>query len=103
MSILSGKGSSIWRASVALLIATALWGIASLSNTYETTLNVPLDLELPSDLALAQEAPQSIEVTVRARGWSLLKMLATGHTEVIVRPEVRKGVDDQIVTLTGKD
>jgi hypothetical protein len=95
--------SVIWRAIVATLIAIALWGIASLSDTYETTLNVPLDLELPPDLALVQEAPQSIELTVRARGWSLLKMLATGRTEVIVRPEIGKGADEQVIMLTAKD
>jgi hypothetical protein len=93
----------VWRAMVAVLIAMALWGIASLSDTYETTVNVPFDLELPADLAPQQEAPQFIEVTVRARGWSLLKMLATGRTEVVIRPPLHGGAEDQVITLTSRD
>jgi hypothetical protein len=88
---------------VATLVAIALWGIASLSDTYETTLNVPLALELPPGLALLQEAPRYIEVTMRASGWSLMKMLATGRTEIRIRPGTRSGPGQQIVRLSGRD
>ena len=39
----------------------------------------------------------------RAKGWSLLKMLATGRTEIAIRPVTRGKGDEQTITLTSRD
>jgi hypothetical protein len=80
--------SVIRRAAGAVLFAVVFWAIVSLSDQFNTTLEVPLRVELPSNQALTEPIPAMITITTRATGWSLLKMLAAGRVECVVYPPV---------------
>ncbi len=81
--------SLILRVIGATLFAAVLWTIVSLSGQFDTMLDVPLSVETPADQALVETIPQSIRVRVRASGWNLLKILATGRVECVLRPLVQ--------------
>ncbi len=89
--------SVIRRVAGAVLFAVVLWCIVSLSNQYTTTIEVPLRVELPASQALTQPIPQSIMLTTRASGWSLLKLLATDRTECVVYPPRTQASDEESV------
>lgn len=80
--------SVIRRIAGATLFAVALWVIVSLTEEFDTTLDVPLSVELPPNLALARPIPQSLRVRTLVTGWGLLKIRATGRMESILRPLV---------------
>lgn len=79
----------VLRVAGATLFAIVLWGIVSLSDQFDTTLDVPLNVDPPPDHALTEPIPASIKVRIRASGWNLLKMLATGRVECVLRPMIR--------------
>lgn len=73
----------------ATLFAVVLWGIVSLSDQFDITLDVPLSVETPPNFALADAVPASIKVRVRASGWNLMKILVSGRVESVLRPQLR--------------
>ncbi len=83
----------------ALVFAAALWGVAALSDTYVSTIPVPLRVYLPPDQALIEPVQQYIHVTLRADGWSLLKLAATGATETTLRPIVSPNQEERAVSI----
>lgn len=95
--------SVIRRIAGATLFAIVLWLIVSLADQFDTTLDVPLLVEPPPNLALARPIPTSLRVRWRASGWSLLKMMATGQMESVLRPLPRQtGADSQVVVSYGR-
>lgn len=95
--------SVIRRIAGATLFAIVLWAIVSLTEEFDTTFDVPLTVESPPEMAPAHPIPQSIRVQTRATGWSLLKMMATGRIESILRPppSISPG-DSQLVIGYGR-
>lgn len=73
----------------AVFFAALLWGITALSDIYISSMSLPLRVDLPPDQALIEPLPSTIQVTLRASGWALLKMKATGQTECVLHPAVR--------------
>ncbi|MBL7986840.1 MAG: hypothetical protein JNJ94_02095 [Chlorobi bacterium] len=81
--------ASVWRVLGAVFFAALLWGITALSDTYISSMSLPLRVDLPPDQALLEPLPSTIQVTLRASGWALLKMKAAGQTECVLHPAVR--------------
>ncbi|HBB93612.1 MAG: hypothetical protein A2X22_05335 [Bacteroidetes bacterium GWF2_49_14] len=57
-----------------IMIATALWFLRALENTYETQINHPVRYtNLPDDYVLLHPLPNRLELDVEALGFSVLK------------------------------
>jgi hypothetical protein len=93
----------VLRVAGATLFAIVLWGIVSLSDQFDTTLDVPLDVDPPPNRALTEPIPASIKVRIRASGWSLLKMLASGRVECVLRPTAGEGTGEVAVGFGRRD
>ncbi|GEM_PF-1090533 len=57
---------------LAFLAAFALWLYVRLERTYVITLQIPLQIELPSGLALAATVPSTVVAYVQGSGWQML-------------------------------
>ncbi len=80
------NGQSIRRVLGATFCGVALWTFVSLSNSYETTIDMPLRVDLPGGLALVQPIPSSLRVVVTGTGWTLLKTMVRDNSQFVVRP-----------------
>lgn len=78
--------TSVLRVAGAAFVAIVFWLLVSLSDTFVRTVEVPLRVELPTNQALVQPVPPAIHLTVRASGWSLLKMVTIGQTYCLLTP-----------------
>lgn len=87
----------VLRVAGATLFAIVLWAIVSLSDQFDTTIDVPVDVDPPPNRALTEPIPSSIKVRISASGWSLLKMLATGRVACVLRPTPPLGAE--VVTI----
>lgn len=58
-----------------VVFATALWGYTSLNSEYQTLVEVPLSVKLPSSRALEAKLPPNIYVDVRGSGWNLFNLI----------------------------
>ncbi len=67
------------------MIAVSLWTITSLSAEYTWTLDIPLRVNLPTTRALVQPVPEKVDMTVRATGWTLLRLI-TSKLSVVLSP-----------------
>lgn len=81
--------ANLWRVLGAVFFAAFLWGLTALSDTYFSSLSLPLRVDLPPDQALIEPLPSTIQVTLRASGWALLKMKAAGQAECVLHPSAR--------------
>ncbi|HVZ40644.1 MAG TPA: hypothetical protein VHI13_15295 [Candidatus Kapabacteria bacterium] len=95
--------SLILRATGATIFAVVLWGIVSLSDQFDTVLDVPVSVETPADRSLVHPLPGSIKVRVRASGWSLLKMHATGRMECLLRPVVVGDTSERVIGFNRRE
>jgi hypothetical protein len=95
--------SAIVRVAGATLFAIVLWGIVSLSDQFDTTLDVPLGVDPPPNHALTEPIPSSLKVRIRATGWNLLKMLAAGRVECVLRPTIRTNGTEVAVGFGRRD
>lgn len=55
----------------AFVFAIALWGYTSFDDTYNTNIDVPVEVILPANRALKNDIPDQIGVQVRGNGWDL--------------------------------
>lgn len=66
---------------ISFIFALALWLYISLSDNYVVNLSIPINLKLSQKQALASEIPNTIDVTLRGKGWDLLTVIL-GHKPV---------------------
>lgn len=83
----------------ATFCGVALWTFVSLSNNYEATIDMPLRVELPGGLALAQPIPASLRVVVSGTGWTLLKTMVRDNSQFVVRPSGHVLGNDQMMGI----
>lgn len=58
-----------------LLFAIALWGYTSLNADYQTIVEIPFHVKLPSTRALEATPPRSVYVDVKGTGWNLFNLI----------------------------
>ncbi len=57
-----------------LLVSTAFWFLSTLNETYEKEVKVPLTItDIPQNIVITEELPDSIKVTLRDKGFNLIK------------------------------
>jgi len=66
------NSKSFWGA---LLFSIALWCYTSLNAEYQTIVEVPLTIKLPSNRALEVPPPQNVYLDVRGTGWHLFNLI----------------------------
>ncbi len=57
---------------ISFIFATALWLYISLSDVFIINFSIPVNVKLSQKQALASELPNSIDVTLKGKGWDLL-------------------------------
>ncbi len=73
--------------SVALIIALSLWFIVNLSRDFNVSIDVPILLtNLPQDVTVSSEVPESARVTLTGEGWNLIAVY-TNPPRVYVNAE----------------
>lgn len=60
---------------LSLIFAFALWLYISLNLSYSLDLSIPVEVQSSTSQALSEEIPNSIDVTVKGKGWDLLNIL----------------------------
>lgn len=58
-----------------LLFAIALWAYTSLNADYQTIVEIPFQVKLPSNRALEAAPPPSVYLDVRGTGWNLFNLI----------------------------
>lgn len=58
----------------AFLFAFALWFYINLNQSYSLDFSIPLDVQTSKTKALSEEIPNSIEVTLKGKGWDLMNI-----------------------------
>lgn len=94
---------SVLRVVGAACVAIVFWLLVSLSDTFVRTIEIPLRVELPPNQALVQPVPAAVHLTVRASGWSLLKMVTFGQTLCVLTPVVRVVDTPKVVKVTNTE
>ena len=73
--------------SVALFFGLCLWFIVNLSRDFNVTIQVPIVLSnLPSDVTISSEIPETASVVLTGEGWSLISVY-TNPPRVLVNAE----------------
>jgi len=73
--------------SVALFFALCLWFIVNLSRDFNVTIQVPIVLSnLPSDVTISSEIPETASVVLTGEGWNLISVY-TNPPRVLVNAE----------------
>ncbi len=57
------------------VVSLALWMYINLSSSYSVDLIIPVEIQSSKSQALSEEIPNSIDVTVRGKGWDLLSLV----------------------------
>lgn len=57
---------------ISFIFATALWLYISLSDVFIINFSIPINVKLSQKQALASDLPNSIDVTLKGKGWDLL-------------------------------
>lgn len=70
---------------VSFVIALIIWVGVSLSNDYYYTLSLPLKItNLGNEYAIAEELPEKMTIKLKARGWKLAALLASGSNDFLI-------------------
>lgn len=70
---------------VSFVIALIIWVGVSLSYEYYYTLSLPLKItNLGNEFAVAEELPERMTIKLKARGWKLAALLASGNNEFLI-------------------
>lgn len=95
---------TIWRVAGATFVALVLWSVTSLSDTFVWTLQVPLTVELRPDQALVRPVPRTVDVTMRATGWTLMKLIAGGGASFEIYPSrTSAGRTEYVESLSSRE
>ncbi|MCB0711834.1 MAG: hypothetical protein KDD67_05860 [Ignavibacteriae bacterium] len=71
----------------ATIIALALWGILSMSQTYSWDIYIPLEVRIDTTKeTLAESVPRTIRITARADGWTLMQVALSGDARCLLTP-----------------
>ncbi len=92
--------TSFFRVTGAAFVAIVLWLLVSLADTFVRTIEIPLKVELPPGQALVQPIPPAVRLTVRATGWSLLKIVTFGQTYCVLSPVTRVVDTPRVIRVT---
>ncbi len=65
-----------------IVFAIALWCYTSLNETYNTVVQVPLNLNMPQTRAIENAIPVDINVQVKGNGWHLFNLLFFNNNKV---------------------
>lgn len=66
---------------VSFVFALALWIYISLNMTYTVDISIPVDIKTSSAQALTDELPNTIDVTVKGKGWELISIFISKSTK----------------------
>jgi hypothetical protein len=69
---------------VCFLVASGLWIYASLREDYAMTVELPLEIKLPTNRTIETALPAAVRVRVQGTGWSLLNMNLAGDPRCVV-------------------
>lgn len=59
----------------ALIFSIALWLYTNLNEEFQTTVSVPLKIELPKDKAIEKDIPEHLNIMVKGTGWNLFNLI----------------------------
>jgi hypothetical protein len=77
----------------AMLFSVALWFIVNMGRDYNMTMMLPIQItNLPDDIALSTEVPDTAAVSISGEGWSLFNLY-------INPPQVMLNVEEQQVNM----
>lgn len=65
-----------------IIFAMALWCYTSLNETYNTVVQVPLNLNMPKTRAIENAIPVEVNVQVKGNGWHLFNLLFFNNNKV---------------------
>lgn len=63
------------------IVTVFIWFYVNLNLSYTHTINVPLKVKSGKSQGVSSDLPASLEVTLRGKGWGILKILASGNLE----------------------
>ncbi len=103
MPQMPSRNMTIWRVAGAIFVTLVLWVISSLSDVFDRRFDIPLKVVLPENQSLTEPVPSTIEVALRANGWTMMKVMATGNPECVLSPQTLNVDSHQVVRLTARD
>lgn len=65
-----------------LVFAIGLWVYINLNLVYNISLSVPIDVKLSKVQAVANELPNSVEVSIKGKGWDLLGVMLSKNLKL---------------------
>ncbi|WP_020404297.1 CdaR family protein [Gracilimonas tropica] len=81
----------------AYIMAISLWFIVNLGGSFNLTLNVPVEPgNIPEDMALTEDLPEFVQVSISGDGWQLLNLYNDPPTVVINIEESEVNMFDQV-------
>ncbi len=63
------------------VFSVLLWVYVNLNLTYSYEVNIPLSVRSAKSQGVSNDIPASVDVILKGKGWSLLKILTTGNLE----------------------
>lgn len=86
-----------------VLFAIALWGYTSLNAEYQTFVDIPLSVKIPSNRALESPPPQSVFVDVRGTGWNLFNLIFFNNSKQCLIDLSKESILDSIYKINKVD
>lgn len=81
----------------AYIMAISLWFIVNLSGSFNITINIPVEPgNVPENMALTEDLPEFVQVSVSGDGWQLLNLYNDPPTVVINIEESEINLFDQV-------
>lgn len=81
----------------AYIMAVSLWFIVNLSGSFSITLNIPIEPgNVPENMALTEELPEFVQVSVSGDGWQLMNLYSDPPTVSINIEENEINLFDQV-------
>ncbi len=81
----------------AYIMAISLWFIVNLSGSFNITINIPVEPgNVPENMALTEDLPEFVQVSVSGDGWQLLNLYNDPPTVVINIEESEINMFDQV-------
>ncbi|MGN8225825.1 CdaR family protein [Gracilimonas sp. BCB1] len=81
----------------AYIMAISLWFIVNLSGSFNITINIPVEPgNVPESMALTEDLPEFVQVSVSGDGWQLLNLYNDPPTVVINIEESEINLFDQV-------
>ncbi|MDQ3022531.1 MAG: CdaR family protein [Bacteroidota bacterium] len=63
------------------LFAFALWMYINLNFSYSVDISIPVEIQSSNSQALSEEIPNSIDVTVKGKGWDLINIIISKNVK----------------------